>query len=775
MSVSLRVSGGVFDSLKATPVCFAALLAAALLPQSGTAADFRTCAANPRLFSVSNSKPHEKDELRNGSKTLHLFGSNNHQRSAAGLRSSSKSLALLALYSPHATLPDTRLDGSAEGFQTNFNPFSSIRGQAKTVLVNGGTNDLFGFLITTSDNQSGSGVLTTAGLSASISGSNWLFILFVTATAVLARRRSLRLVCIPVSESVVWMVAAALFAATIPMNAQSQVDYSGTNITGQMSLVRVVNLRAKAQSVGLLNFATGTQAEVLKAPPPRLRPPDTRSLSTLSLAAPVPKSMTITGAGTVVGFNALSHLDQRNANNGNQFSIEPPSQSIAVANGFVLEGVNNAVQVYNTSGTPALPVVLSTNQVFGVPAAIDRTTGVNGVYLTDMRVYFEKDIGRWFIIQRTQDNDAHGNPLPQTHLYMAVSRTTDPTGDYLIYLMDTTNASHPGCPCIPDFPQIGSDQYGFYITWNEFNSFSQTFIDASLMSMSKSALAQGQASPTAYQFLVPFTTGYEFAIQPAAAPPGASDFLAAGGVEYLVSSLSRSGSGSSMALWAIRNTSSLATPNPNLVLSRSVTPTLPYLFPDVATQRPGPLEYGSTIGGTLAFLDGGDSRILSVSYAGGRLYLTLQTAVRDESNRFVVAGAFVVLSPVFRSNVLSAQVVNQGYLMVNGNHLLRPAVAVNAQGVGSIAVTLVGAGYFPSAAVIPLPAVGAPTTVRVAAAGVLPEDGFTGYAAGVARWGDYNGAVAAADGSIWMVAQYIGNYPRTVFANWNTYVMQVRP
>ena len=26
--------------------------------------------------------------------------------------------------------------------------------------------------------------------------------------------------------------------------------------------------------------------------------------------------------------------------------------------------------------------------------------------------------------------------------------------------MDTTDALHPGCPCVPDYPQIGADQYG---------------------------------------------------------------------------------------------------------------------------------------------------------------------------------------------------------------------------------------------------------------------------------------------------------------------------
>ncbi|TMF31885.1 MAG: hypothetical protein E6I30_11415, partial [Chloroflexi bacterium] len=56
------------------------------------------------------------------------------------------------------------------------------------------------------------------------------------------------------------------------------------------------------------------------------------------------------------GFAGLTHKDQRNAGTGSyantQFTLEPPDQGLCVGNGQVLEGVNNAFQVFNTSGTP---------------------------------------------------------------------------------------------------------------------------------------------------------------------------------------------------------------------------------------------------------------------------------------------------------------------------------------------------------------------------------------------------------------------------------------
>ena len=68
--------------------------------------------------------------------------------------------------------------------------------------------------------------------------------------------------------------------------------------------------------------------------------------------------------------------------------------------------------------------------------------------------------------------------------------------------------------------------------------------------------------------------------------------------------------------------------------------------------------------------------------------------------------------------------------------------------------------------------------IHISGAGVLPEDGFTGYKAfnapvpGVARWGDYSAAVSA-DGAIWMGNEFIPGTPRTVNANWGTFITRL--
>jgi hypothetical protein len=602
-----------------------------------------------------------------------------------------------------------------------------------------------------------------------------------------------------------------LIALFVTLHASSflcaqQSVYVGTSVTGQLSLVGSVNLGQLSQirgsgslkpltahavpSTAFLQPEQGKAIPLLRPPlssrPSMLTPKSLSRIPEISgigrAGALSPRSLTVNPSTTAFGFNGLTHAQQRLANQGNQFSVEPPSQAIAVGNGYVLEGVNNAVQVYSTAGAALLPAVLSSNEVFGLAPAINQLTGAQGPFPTDMRVFFDNGMSRWFILQRAQDNDINGTSLPSSHLYLAVSQTSNPTGAYNIYVMDTSdNNNFFGCPCFADYLQIGSDQYGFYITADEYNAFFPFFVDATILAISKSSLAAGAAAPVAEQFTLPFATGYEFAIQPASTPPGASNFVASGGVEFFVSSQARFAIDNSLAIWAMTNTSTLLTAAPNLQLLRINIPTQTYSFPDVANQKPGPIPYADSLKppGVLEVLDGSDDRVLSVCYSGGRLYVALATAVVDDSGRQRIGGAYFILSPSLRAGTLAAPVLRQGYVQVNGNHLLRPSIAVNPQGLGAMVFTLVGPDYYPSAAFVPISVTTTSSTIQIAAAGFGPEDGFSGYLdpglPGIARWGDYSGAVVAQDGSIWMVTEYIPNAFRTPKANWGTYVIRYVP
>jgi hypothetical protein len=591
------------------------------------------------------------------------------------------------------------------------------------------------------------------------------------------------------------VLAGVALLAGAPLVGQIQNTYRGTVVTGQLHLMGTTNASQIAtQATTTVSSQSGpgaTGPEQPKLPASMPLPPVIRTAETrIGHATQMSASGLSVGSSTGAGFDGMTHMDQRLANGGNQFSIEPPSPSIAVSNGMILEGVNNAVRIFGTSGAPLIPAIAS-NQLFGLAPAIDRTQTPNiyGVYTTDMRVFFDQDTSRWFVLQRAQDEDYAGNPLNQSHIYLAVSQSADPTGTYNIYVMDTTNSGNYGCPCLDDYPQIGADRYGIYISSNEYSiqaPDSPSFNDAVILAISKADLAAGVATPNTDRFILQYYTGYEFAIQPATTPPGATPFLASGGLEFFVSSYSV-GFDNNLAVWALSNTASLQGTNPSLLLTQITIPTLPHVPPPgIAQQRSGHL----TLGSTLEYLDAGyfsDSRVLSVSYSGGRLFVSLASAVFDQLGNDVAGGLYVIMSPTVRNGILAtSSPIKQGYLAATGNNILRPAIAVNPLGRGSIAFTLVGPDYYPSAAFVSIDTTSAaPSSIQIAGAGAAPEDGFSGYGPiagcptcsgdGVARWGDYSTAVADGDGTIWSISEYIPNAPRTPLANWGTFISRYVP
>lgn len=639
----------------------------------------------------------------------------------------------------------------------------------------------FGFRVGTIDNTLEPGVLTITNFNAPLAssvpepGSLGVAGLALIALAAAMRRFASTRRFASVRRG---LGCAAVLAAAITTASAQQNTYHGTVITGQLAKTATVNLSTTASAMRVTAF--GANGPEVKPNSTRfLRPPFTQRLNAQGITPMA--SMPITRSAAA-GFDGITHYLMRTANSGNQFSIEPANPSIAANNQYVLEGVNNAVQVYNIAGTPLLSKVLTTNQVFGLGPAIDRSTGINGVYGTDTKVFYDQSIDRWFVLQRSQDNDIYGNNLNSSHLYLAMSQTGDPTANWSVYTMDTTNLGHFGCPCFTDYPQIGADQNAIYISTNQYNTAFQNFVDARIFMISKASLAANSTTPKLMQFTIPRVSGYEFTIFPATTPPGASYYIAQGGIEYFVSTQSLFSADNQVGLWAMVNTASIDT-TPNVVLYQTQVQILPYTYPDIATQKPGPMPYGLSLSpaGLLEYVDGGDSRVQSVVYSGGRLYVTFQAKVQDENGRYLVGGAYAIISSGFRLGSVIGLVYRQGYLMVSNNHLLRPAIGVTAQGKGAIVATLIGPDYYPSPVVIPFTLASTGPSVQIAADGAGPEDGFSGYPdigftqQGTARWGDSSSAVVAPDGSVWLATEYIPGGARTLLANWGTYLVRYRP
>lgn len=223
------------------------------------------------------------------------------------------------------------------------------------------------------------------------------------------------------------------------------------------------------------------------------------------LVSPTPVSGS---PGLTRSFQGLNAFDQRYANNGNQFSVEPPDQALCVGNGYVLEAVNTVLRVYQPGGQAA-SAVTDLNTFYGYPAQIDRTTGAIGPFLTDPTCLFDQGTQRWFVTVLTLDVDAStGAFTGRNHLDTAVSRTADPREGYRIYRLPVQDDGsqgtprHAGCPCIGDYPHIAADQYGYTITTNEYpfsdapGIFGNNYNGAQIYTYDKAALAPAPPGPT---------------------------------------------------------------------------------------------------------------------------------------------------------------------------------------------------------------------------------------------------------------------------------------
>jgi hypothetical protein len=532
------------------------------------------------------------------------------------------------------------------------------------------------------------------------------------------------------------------------------------------------------------------------------------------------------GPQLLTSFDGLNHRDQRTANGGNQFSIEPPDQGLCVGAGHVVEALNDVFRVYGSDGSGQTGVV-DLNSFFGYPAQIDRTTGLRGPVVTDPSCLYDPTTRSFFLTVLTLEVvPTSGEFTGDNHLDIAVSK--DPTATWNLYSLDVTDDGtagtpvHPNCPCIGDYPHIGVDSRGFYLTTNEYSFFGPEFNSAQIYAFSKRALARSDADVLVTQF---DTTAADaglngFTIWPAQSPTVADYSSSARGTEFFLSSnAAEEATGTpdyisnSIVTWSLTNTASLdsRTPNPRLANTRVAVDT--YSLPPPANQKAGPVPLAECLnqdacatvllGGPDPFkpnvegpLDSNDTRMQQVSYVNGRLVGALDTAVTISGKK--QAGiAWYIVQPKSDRDRLRAALADQGQFGLANNNVIYPAIGVNSSGRGVMAFTLVGDGYFPSAAYAAFDTRHGAGSIFLAKAGVGPQDGFSEYQAFAnpgsparPRWGDY-GATAVSGSNIWIASEYIAQTctlaqytadpfgscggTRTALANWATRLSLVAP
>jgi hypothetical protein len=528
-----------------------------------------------------------------------------------------------------------------------------------------------------------------------------------------------------------------------------------------------------------------------------------------------PRVVSTTKPGAVKGWEGLNEAD--NARYAG-FSVEPPDQGLCAGGGHVFEMINDTVRVYSPTGTAQKTAYL--NDFFDEPGY---------QFTTDPSCVFDSGSRRYFATELTLDvNRKAGTLTGKNWLDLAVSKTSDPRGGWNIYRLDVTDdgsngtPSHTDCPCIGDFPHVGTDANGVFLTTNEYpfssdpGEFGNNFNGAQLFALSKSKVVSGASSvPVAHFEDLTAPTGgplrVGFTLWPAQAA-GTGYARGSNGTMYFVSSFAAeearpkdfTGHASQVGLWWLNNTASLDSAAPNPQLAERSLNSGSYGIPPLSNQKPGPVPLRDCIiaqcvpdlgGPYLAEQEGGldssDTRPLTAVYANGVVYSALDTAMQVNGNLQAGFEWFQIRASGARSSL-----PRHGYVGVNKGNATYPTIATNLSGNGYVGFTLTGRAWYPSAGYATFSS--APgSTLHVAGLGAAPEDGFCEYLAfnctdtsppGILpRWGDYG--YAAWDGSSFYVAnEYIAHLctystfaqdhtcggTRTFYGNFSTHIQRLR-
>ena len=487
--------------------------------------------------------------------------------------------------------------------------------------------------------------------------------------------------------------------------------------------------------------------------------------------------------------------------------------------------------MYNDAGAPLTPV-LSLNEFYGFPSAFMRPAGPFGPFTFDISCHFDQDSHRWFHLAVDLDQDpATGDFTGKNYIDLAVSNSSDPTGSWTVYRIPGINDGTEGTPdhdcdggpCFADFPHLGVDKYGVYVTTNEFPLFADGFIGAQIYAISKKSLVSAAPSITAFLFNTaddPVRPGEPgFTVWPALTP-NKTFAGGGGGTEFFVSSNAvfddANADSEELIVWGLVHTKELDSPNPNLALHKTILDVDRYAVPSNSVQKPGTipladclndtnlsflgiLNCGNALFGlppqnvTLGTIDTGDSRVLDVRYANHKLWAVLGTAALVNGVNRTAVGWYII-NPSSSKDGVSGTVLKEGILASEGESIVYPAIGVTQTGRGVIVFSQVGENTFPSIGYAAIDdRVGAGTEIHQIEAGKSPQDGFTEYppvGGNRPRWGDYS-AAAVTGNFVYVASEYIEQGPctltqfidtgftcfgkRSTFANWSTRVAKLKP
>jgi hypothetical protein len=383
-------------------------------------------------------------------------------------------------------------------------------------------------------------------------------------------------------------------------------------------------------------------------------------------------------------------------------SIIPPDIRGAAGPNHIIQTTNQEFKIFTKTGTLLSTISMDVFYAAG-----------NGSDFFDPHVVYDPLRNRF--LSCVGGNIANGN----SGVFLAVSLTDDPTGNWYVYPIDGTGNTSD----LLDFPLIGYNNNWVVITGNDFRSFG---VDGKIFVMNRDSVYNGSGS------VVTFTDNNAFTL----APAQTNDTLQL--TEYLV----QNGDGNSGGMGFVQFSTITGTPNapvysqgPSLGINRTWSEN----------------NVGAPQDGTINTLEDGDTRICNAIYINGTMWFSHTVFVPASAPSHDAVDWWQV-DPTVPSVVQFGRVEDT----TGVNFYFYPSINVNSSGDALLGFCKSSAITFASAAYT-FHAVGdPPNTMQDVFQYKAGQDMyFKTFGSGRNRWGDYTfTAVDPVNNSFWNFGQW---------------------
>jgi hypothetical protein len=394
---------------------------------------------------------------------------------------------------------------------------------------------------------------------------------------------------------------------------------------------------------------------------------------------------------------------------GTVFDVQPhgfpPDSAIAAGPNHLVISINSEIEIYSKFGN-----LISSNTLFG----FFNSLGTAGSCCFDPRATYDPNHGRFILIAAAVDSST------VSHIFIGVSQTSDPTGNWFKYDLRLTPTTPEGSPASVDFPTMGVSSNLLTLSANLPPSAFQGTESTEVWVLQLAGLLAGNSTlnVTAFPNVHLPNGNRAFTIQPAImyGDPGVGYMASTDGNPQV--------GGNAIHLWTVSETG---------------TPTLSVVDIPVAAYKVGPP--GPQPNTTNPLSISGDILTSPPVWRNGSLWIAQQVA--DSTGTVPVVRWYEVLP--------ASKTVRQTGTLTGAGAAFIPSITVTASGATDIVFdTSNSSSQFASAAFAHREATDPLGTMPVQA---IYQNGLAGYLE--TRWGDYTAISADPDGvSSWTLAEY---------------------